>query len=648
MLIKRLKVDYFGKFHNKEIELSPGINLLQGDNEAGKSTIHTFIRGMLFGIERLRGRGAGSKEDVYTRYLPWDYPGAYGGQMDILVEDKTYRLQRSFHANDKSFTIIDLETGREIKLKEGHISELIPGLMETTFRNTISIGQLRAETDAELATQVGNYITNLSIAKTREVNVEKAVTSLGDRRKALESLPYDSKLKKLQEEIEEGEEREREIDTLAIRLKALESKEKRLKEDRDAFMDSKDKRQEELMDELPAILERFRTYQGFTKQYKQLGNQIEELENKVKSLEKEYKAYEANNDAFEPRTVDKSLIASRNKSHLKGLLYVAIALVIALIAAYGTKNILVGVGVLLITLITRGIILYVTDKRNRTLALSNQAIERQRYIKSGVNLDNSREILADLRDRKKQLEDSLDEIHDTIMIYLHNFISEDQLTIEAMDRLKEAISNKRASIAKDKDELNIQIDHLGRDIDKIRWELSSLEDNETELIKNKDRYVDTKQKKDENDLELDAIKLALNTIRDLSSTIHDGFGKELNQVVSDLISEVTNDRYQDLKIDEKLNIKLGWKDKYIKLDNLSAGTIDQVYFSLRLAVTDLLLGEDNMPLILDDSFALYDDKRVKATLLKIAGRSQVIIFSCQMREKKFLEELGIPFNLIKI
>src|SRR5690606_15128040 len=103
MLITRLKVDYFGKFTGKEIELKLGINLLYGENEAGKSTLHTFIRGMLFGIERLRGRGAASKEDVYTKYLPWDYPGAYGGQMDIMVGDKAYRLIRSFHANDKSF-----------------------------------------------------------------------------------------------------------------------------------------------------------------------------------------------------------------------------------------------------------------------------------------------------------------------------------------------------------------------------------------------------------------------------------------------------------------------------------------------------------------------------------------------------------------
>ncbi len=61
MLFTKLRLDYFGKFSGKEIELQPGINLIYGENEAGKSTVHTFIKGMLFGIERLRGKRGGIK-----------------------------------------------------------------------------------------------------------------------------------------------------------------------------------------------------------------------------------------------------------------------------------------------------------------------------------------------------------------------------------------------------------------------------------------------------------------------------------------------------------------------------------------------------------------------------------------------------------
>ena len=47
MLLKKLKVDYFGKFSKREINLKPGINIIYGENEAGKSTLHAFIKGCL-------------------------------------------------------------------------------------------------------------------------------------------------------------------------------------------------------------------------------------------------------------------------------------------------------------------------------------------------------------------------------------------------------------------------------------------------------------------------------------------------------------------------------------------------------------------------------------------------------------------------
>lgn len=58
MIIKQLNLDHFGKFHGREIDLNPGVNIIYGANESGKSTVHAFIQSMLFGAERLRGRGA--------------------------------------------------------------------------------------------------------------------------------------------------------------------------------------------------------------------------------------------------------------------------------------------------------------------------------------------------------------------------------------------------------------------------------------------------------------------------------------------------------------------------------------------------------------------------------------------------------------
>ena len=45
MQINELLLKNFGKFHDRQIDLEEGINLIHGENESGKSTIHTFIRG---------------------------------------------------------------------------------------------------------------------------------------------------------------------------------------------------------------------------------------------------------------------------------------------------------------------------------------------------------------------------------------------------------------------------------------------------------------------------------------------------------------------------------------------------------------------------------------------------------------------------
>ncbi|MGZ3459304.1 MAG: ATP-binding protein, partial [Archangium sp.] len=71
--IDLLRVHGFGHFSGYELELRPGLNLLYGPNEAGKSTLLAFIRGMLFGLEK-RGRSE-------SRYEP--EAGTFGGELCV-------------------------------------------------------------------------------------------------------------------------------------------------------------------------------------------------------------------------------------------------------------------------------------------------------------------------------------------------------------------------------------------------------------------------------------------------------------------------------------------------------------------------------------------------------------------------------------
>ena len=70
----------------------------------------------------------------------------------------------------------------------------------------------------------------------------------------------------------------------------------------------------------------------------------------------------------------------------------------------------------------------------------------------------------------------------------------------------------------------------------------------------------------------------------------------------------------------------------------SDGTVDQLYLALRLAVAEELTKD--APLVLDDAFVRFDDTRLKAAmevLRETAETKQVILFTCQSREKNALE-----------
>jgi uncharacterized protein YhaN len=216
-----------------------------------------------------------------------------------------------------------------------------------------------------------------------------------------------------------------------------------------------------------------------------------------------------------------------------------------------------------------------------------------------------------------------------------------------MKKLQDEIAKRKQDSYGRLSEINLQLEHCRIDIEKLKWEITALEGNEEELLKNKERYEELLHKREEDTKELEAVRLALSTIQELSSNIHDSFGQKLNQSVSEVISEVTGRKYTDLKIDEKLEVKVGLNGSYVLLNRLSAGTIDQVYFALRMAVADLLLGKE-IPLLLDDSFALYDDTRVGAVLTTLAMRRQVILFTCHKREQQLLDKLKLPYHLVEL
>lgn len=209
MKIKHINIRNFGQFHNRQFSFSPGLNVVYGENESGKSTLHTFLVSMLFGMEKARGRGA--KKDLYTQYEPWNSASFYSGEMDFEVDGKPFHLERNFYHKEKQSVLQNMEDGERLFEEYGDLQMLLGGLTREMYESTHCISQTGVRPGKELAAFVQNSMANAASAGDGNFQVSAAIARLTKKKKQTEKA-----LK------EEREKRERQIEKLQIEREILE------------------------------------------------------------------------------------------------------------------------------------------------------------------------------------------------------------------------------------------------------------------------------------------------------------------------------------------------------------------------------------------------------------------------------------------
>lgn len=184
MEILELILKRYGKFDNHKITLKPGINIIYGGNETGKSTIHSFIRAMLFGLNRGRGRAAG--KDEYQIRQPWDSPGAFLGSMRIREGGKVYRIDRCFDRSTSPLQVVCETDAQEIANPQQALDVLLGGISENAFVNTVFIPQAQCETDEVLAQELRRYMVNSDSTMDAGLDVSSALQGLRKKKKMFE------------------------------------------------------------------------------------------------------------------------------------------------------------------------------------------------------------------------------------------------------------------------------------------------------------------------------------------------------------------------------------------------------------------------------------------------------------------------------
>ena len=140
--------------------------------------------------------------------------------------------------------------------------------------------------------------------------------------------------------------------------------------------------------------------------------------------------------------------------------------------------------------------------------------------------------------------------------------------------------------------------------------------------------------------ELDAVHLAILTMNQISEDIYKESATHLNQQISSILSQITEGRYTSVFLDANMEVRINTPQKLLSLEQVSRGTMEQIYFALRMAVGCMFCQDETMPIILDDAFVMYDDERLKQTLRWLYNsKRQVILFTCHTREQRLLDEI---------
>ena len=139
-----------------------------------------------------------------------------------------------------------------------------------------------------------------------------------------------------------------------------------------------------------------------------------------------------------------------------------------------------------------------------------------------------------------------------------------------------------------------------------------------------------------------ALTRAQQTLQQATQELQRRFAPRISQRAQELFSRLTGQRYQRLSLCQDLSLEASAADENTLRGTLwrSDGTVDQLYLALRLAVAEELTPE--APLILDDALVRFDDVRLTAALRILQEESnekQVILFTCQSREKAWQENL---------
>ena len=650
MKINKIKINSYGKLKNKEINLENNLNIIYGKNESGKSTLLKFILNIFYGASRNK---KGREISDFEKYKPWDSE-EYSGKLTYELDNKNkYEIYREFNKkNPKIFNENGEDILNEFNIDKNKGSEFFyeqTQINEEMFLSTSVAMQQEIKVEKNIQNVLIQKISNLLDSGEDKISYKKAMEKLNKIQ--LEKIGTDRSREKpiniIKKNIENNEQKldelkkyenikyelNDEINKIKKEINKKEIKNKLLKEIKNK--NEKNNLEKEKIKIKEKIIEENK------KKIKIIENNLEKINNKI-ILEKNNK--NNINEKYEKNKLNKKT----NKYFI--ILILINILWIIFIPKIIKNNIIKYIFLLTVPMYLIFCIFLKNKFKNKIKIMEN--IQKN-------NLEKIENEKKEQENNKKIYEENLQEILNEINeLKIKNNLLNNLEENKIINKYEKNIEKNEINYYLKKENINNEINLLENEINNKKIEKNKLEiqkeniEPQLENLSNLEEKIYS-LKNEYNILEKNnqSIELAKNLLERAYEKMKNNISPIFTEKLSNNIEKITKGKYCKLTFNDEQGLIVELKNgNYISAERLSTGTMDQLYLSLRLAMLDEISNE-KVPIILDESFAYYDDERLKNILIYLFNEfkdRQIIIFTCTKREKNILDMENMKYNFVEM
>ena len=182
-------IDGYGRFAQKEVDLDPGLQVLTGPNEQGKSTLRHFVGDMLYGQTRSTHQRVYDASNELRK--PWNKENGYGGRLLYSIDaGRLFEVQRSFDRKDEWVRVFDRTDSIEVtsqftthRNREPAFADEHLHMSKAVFLNVATISHLTLEDlgNNQALTKIRSKLLSLTDSGESQTSTEGAMKWLSDR-----------------------------------------------------------------------------------------------------------------------------------------------------------------------------------------------------------------------------------------------------------------------------------------------------------------------------------------------------------------------------------------------------------------------------------------------------------------------------------